>query len=330
MEKSQLYAELAIALENEILEALEIDCMSSTKVLSSCPVHCGDNETAFNYCFDKHRWVCWTQHCEKEHGGDLIGLIKGIRQCSFSDACNFIDKLNNGIVIDPDTIDLKRFIRASKANAKSPAKSFDIELFNKLDHNVSYFINRGYKLDTLHAFKAFQCKKDLHPLKGRACLPIFKDNAIIGFTGRATDNTMPKWQHYPSKIETSETFFGINLAEPFIRETGVAILTEGPLDVMRMYELKFPFTVATLGLGISLDQIKILLRLGVKSVILGLDPDLAGDSAAIKWRKKLEQFFKVSELELTCDPGKLTSGEQILPQIRKVLEEVKMRYHIGM
>lgn len=71
-----------------------------------CLLHRGSNPTAYSWREDG-RWYCFS--CG--HGGDRIGLVRAVRQCSFAEALQFLAELA-GVEHRPDKIPRKE-IRAS-------------------------------------------------------------------------------------------------------------------------------------------------------------------------------------------------------------------------
>ncbi len=58
-----------------------------------CPVHEGDNPKAFHAwiredALDKPPfiWRCFTNNCHQDFGATAIGLVRGVKQCSFREA----------------------------------------------------------------------------------------------------------------------------------------------------------------------------------------------------------------------------------------------------
>jgi hypothetical protein len=51
-------------------------------LVGSCPIHGGDNTTAFNIFTSGHtftgNWICYTHHCEKSFVNNSIGFIRGL------------------------------------------------------------------------------------------------------------------------------------------------------------------------------------------------------------------------------------------------------------
>ena len=79
-------------------------------LVGSCPIHGGDNTTAFNIFTSGHtfvgNWICYTHHCEKSFVNNAIGFIRGLishhqynwskngdKTASFSETLKLITKL---------------------------------------------------------------------------------------------------------------------------------------------------------------------------------------------------------------------------------------------
>ncbi len=54
-----------------------------------CPLHSGNNPTAFHVHMEKEVWNCFTA-CG---GGDVVDLIRKIEQCSYPDAARYLKSL---------------------------------------------------------------------------------------------------------------------------------------------------------------------------------------------------------------------------------------------
>lgn len=62
-----------------------------------CPLHGGDNPTAFtSYRDDPSRWHCFTQCGEGQRDGDVVDLIQRLANCSFVDALSLAVEIVEG------------------------------------------------------------------------------------------------------------------------------------------------------------------------------------------------------------------------------------------
>lgn len=120
--------------------------------------------------------------------------------------------------------------------------------------------------------------------KGRIIFPICdKYGHCVGFGGRCVgaNGNSPKYLNSPESaiFNKSELLYGFHLARNTIANTGEVYLVEGYTDVMRMHQIGFTNTIATLGTALTpqhLSQLKKLCR----KVIIFRDSDSAGQTAA--------------------------------------------------
>lgn len=316
-----------------ILDALGISVGRNGNAKCPCPVHGGDNYGGFTWSDSKKLWACWTNHCHKEYGAGLIGLVMGVEKISIGKAVDFIfDTLK----INCDNIDLNQLENTSfilKTNKKlheTPTQVFDYQQVQKLDHKVEYFHKRNFNYETLDKFMAFQCEKTGHNLNGRACLPILdENNQVVGFTGRVIDDKKispycSKWLHFPYELKKEKILYGLNWNKEAIAKDKIATLVEGPLDMWKLYENGVETVVAILGNYISEYQIQLLINLGVTTLVPLFDPDEGGKIALQSVINKGGIYFRIDDSiqkTLVTDPGEM-SPEEIQEIIKKPLEKI--------
>jgi DNA primase len=105
---------------------------------------------------------------------------------------------------------------------------------------------------------------------------------IAGFGARAiAEGDEPKYLNSPETpvFRKGRLLYGLPIARPGIRERGVAIVSEGYLDVIRLHANGFTNAVSTCGTALTPDQARLLARLQVDALLL-YDGDDAGVRAA--------------------------------------------------
>lgn len=123
--------------------------------------------------------------------------------------------------------------------------------------------------------------------RGRIMFPIRDaQGQTVGFTARqlpGSDDKMGKYINSPASIiyDKSKILFGLDKAKSYIRESGVAVLMEGQMDVITAHQFGFKNTIASSGTALSEEQLNMLKRFA-STVILALDSDRAGQDAAEK------------------------------------------------
>ena len=120
--------------------------------------------------------------------------------------------------------------------------------------------------------------------KGRIIFPICdKYGHCVGFGGRilTNDKKQPKYINSAESdlFDKSNLLYGFHLARNTIANTGEVYLVEGYTDVMRMHQIGFANTVATLGTALTPQHLAQLKKL-CRKVIIFRDSDSAGQTAA--------------------------------------------------
>lgn len=120
--------------------------------------------------------------------------------------------------------------------------------------------------------------------KGRIIFPIAdKYGHCVGFGGRilTNDKKQPKYINSAESdlFDKSNLLYGFHLARNTIANTGEVYLVEGYTDVMRMHQIGFANTVATLGTALTPQHLAQLKKL-CRKVIIFRDSDSAGQTAA--------------------------------------------------
>lgn len=300
----------------EILEALGLQADRNGDVYCSCPVHGGDNRNGFSYKASIGRWSCWTHHCEKEFGSNLMGLIRGVHDFSYPQACNWLKENFKSSIVD-DSIRLskenKKFIGEVSRNVEHTSeKIYPPEILSRMNHHVEYFLSRGLEPKTLAFFKCFNGLKG--NFNNRSCFTIFNlDGDIVGFGGRKNDEAeqCSKW-YYNCPLSKHLLNSNHNKGSKSI------VLTEGFIDTAKIWQSGFTNVCSTFSNKISQDQIKILLKLGAKNIYLAYDNDEAGDYARQQIKEKCELYFNIHDLYFDAhDPGDM-SKEDITEMLKNV------------
>lgn len=120
--------------------------------------------------------------------------------------------------------------------------------------------------------------------KGRIIFPISdKYGHCVGFGGRilTNDKKQPKYINSAESdlFDKSNLLYGFHLARNTIANTGEVYLVEGYTDVMRMHQIGFTNTIATLGTALTPQHLAQLKKL-CRKVIIFRDSDSAGRTAA--------------------------------------------------
>lgn len=147
-------------------------------------------------------------------------------------------------------------------------------------------------------------------LRGRIIFPLFDHRGnVVGFAGRILPWTKTDLAKYVNTPETpiyhkGNVLYGLNLVRDEIKKTGYGVVVEGELDMISSWQAGVRNIVAIKGSALTVDQIRLLSRF-TKKVILALDTDFAGDTAArrgIGIAQKAGFEIKVAKLGEFKDP----------------------------
>ena len=181
--------------------------------------------------------------------------------------------------------------------------------------------------------------------RNRVIFPIINTaGKVIGFGGRALDNeAMPKYLNSPENkvFQKKNNLYALNSTRQDIGKEGSAIIVEGYMDAISLYQNGVRNVAASLGTALTENQAKLINRY-TKNVILSYDADAAGQKAALRGIEVLRgENCKVKVLHVTDgkDPDEyikkngreafLSLTENALPYIDYKLEAAKRGLNIS-
>lgn len=324
-----LIRDLANIKIDEILDALGIIYKEKYhSYVSQCPIHNGDRRDAFSWHIDRGIWKCFSRGCEEPHGCDVFGLVKGVKEISFTEAVEFVKKFVN-LSMTPEELQKlkdeksnKEFILAAKRKAEK-ARTYPADSLKKLVYH-DYLENRGYSRSIIEEYHIGACLTPGMYMSNRIVVPVVNiEGSIVGFTGRTLDEKwkdkgIPKWKHSQGCWKESN-LFNIDKAHFSISETGEAIICEGPLDVLKLVEAGVTNAVAILGKDIHNEQLTILMNAGAHSLLLALDNDKAGALGTNKALRTASSLFSIRTAKIPSNRKDV--GEMTKEEIEKVFKK---------
>jgi DNA primase len=331
MQRDKLNAikDLANRRIEDILDSLGVEYEERYNYLvGPCPVHGGDRRDAFSFLIERGIWQCFSRGCDKSYGADIIGLVRGIRQCTFKQATNFLSGFVN-LSLGPEEIqklkderENREFI-AAQQKKKQEKIVFPNSCLDKLSYHC-YLESRGYPRWLVEKYQIGACLEPGKYMSNRIVVPVLNPNCeIIGFTGRTLDENwsskgIPKWKHSRGGW-VSYNLFNIHAAAKYIEKTGIAILCEGPLDVLRLEEAGIHNGVAILGKKFYEGQMAMLAGVGATSILDALDNDAAGKVGSQGIKKTATCLFNVRRVEIP--DGLKDIGEMEAKETRRLFNE---------
>ncbi len=283
---------------------------SGSNYMGLCPFH-SEKTPSFSVNEGKQFFHCFG--CGKS--GDVIGFVQEYYKLPFMEA---VEKLaaENGIKLPErrssgPKIDYDKYHRI---NAMA-ARFFYNSLGTRGNKGLAYLKSRGLSKETITAFGLGYAPASGHALtdhlrsegvsdddmlmlglanegrnglydkfRDRVIFPIIStQDKVIGFGGRAIGDYKPKYLNSPESaiFLKKNNLFGLNLTKKEIDREQRAIIVEGYMDMISLYQNGIRNVAASLGTALTPNQAKLLCRYS-KNIILSYDSDSAGINAALR------------------------------------------------
>lgn len=173
------------------------------------------------------------------------------------------------------------------------------------DSLYSYFKAKGVDEKLLMELGLISQKdgKYYDKFRDRVMFPIINTGGkVIGFGGRAlTNEATPKYLNSPENkvFQKKNNLYALNITRQEMGKEGMAIIVEGYMDVISLYQSGVKNVAASLGTALTENQAKLVNRYA-KNVVLSYDADAAGQKAALRGIEVLKnENCKVKVLHVT-------------------------------
>lgn len=175
--------------------------------------------------------------------------------------------------------------------------------------------------------------------RGRIIFPIFSPNGrVIAFGGRIMENT-PNAAKYLNSPESPiylkrKTLYGLFHSKDEIRKMDKAILVEGYIDLISLYQAGIKNVVASCGTALTEDQVQMLSRY-TKNIVVFYDADPAGIKASLRSIELLVKHdfeVRIAELPQGEDPDSFVKNsgrhefEEVMKRALNFLEYQTFQY----
>ncbi len=281
-----------------------------------CPFH-SEKTPSFTVSDEKQIYHCFGCH----NGGNVFKFLMEYKKISFIEAVQEIaEQYNIELKYDDSYPEAQSEQEILFDINTEVARYFSNNLLNDEEGQIArdYFQKRNIKVQTMRAFglgyalngwenlvsflkqknidleKALQLgligrNKDgrvYDKLAGRIIFPIFSPNGrVVAFAGRKLreDDTGGKYINSPESIiyVKGRVLYGLSFAKDEIRKLDKAIIVEGYMDLISLYQAGIKNVVAVSGTALTDDQAQLLSRY-TKNAVLLFDADTAGISASMR------------------------------------------------
>ena len=321
------------------------NCLFHEEKTPSCKIN--EDQASF-YCFG-----CGAK-------GDIFTLYTDLYNYTFLDAVKELSQQVGVIINFNDTADFKKENIAQDI-LELAAKWFNNNL-NNAEANVcnQYLKNRNLSKETIKNFQlgySFNSKTSLYAyLKNKSFsdADLLKSNIVkfdknkkikdffykrlifpirsiqgrvVGFGGRALDNSNPKYINSPESnlFQKRYLLYNLDKAKLTARKKRNILISEGYMDVISLYQNGITSIVAPLGTALTEDQLKLAWKYSPKPTIM-----FDGDSAGIRASYKVaimalplisdKNFIQFVELPNGYDPDSFInklSLQQFIRELKK-------------
>ncbi len=228
------------------------------------------------------------QSPEQRQNSERLDVLRGLMHTAADAYHNAL--LDAKVEGQPDVL---RYTREKRGFSDTTITTFKIGYAppgwtHMLDHLKTLGYSDADVIEVGLALKNEDSGRVYDRFRNRLIIPIRDERGrVIGFGARALaaeDN--PKYLNSPQTalFDKSRTLFGLDMAKTSIRETEVAVIVEGYMDVIQAHQAGFKNVVAQMGTAMTETQLRLLTR-SAKKIILALDSDAAGQNAT---RRSLE------------------------------------------
>jgi DNA primase len=284
------------------------------RLFGPCPIHGGDNPSAFVVSISKNQWYCFSQ-CRT--GGDVIELVRRLDHLSYRQTAARLASLTSLSPLSPMGQSTASSAAKPHADRQSrqehpsrrvqPFRPYTRRLF--LDPDSPFLQQKGISTRTARAFEA-----GVYHGPGflQDCIGVRLHDSSgkpLGYLGRRLDRqqamTYGKWK-LPSRLPKRQILYGFHRVANFLHRA--LCIVECPWGVMRLHQLGVP-AVALLGAYLSEPQRQLLTT--VKRVVIILDGDSTGRTASTQVKESLIDTtdVKIVNLPDNLDPDELSDQE---------------------
>ncbi len=341
---------------------------AGTNYKGCCPFH---NEKTPSFVVSEQKQIFTCFGCGET--GDVIQFAQRYYHLEFPEA---VEKLarENGITIKQSGTEDKDREKYYEIN-KEAARFFYRSFTESKNAGYTYMKKRGiedstlkkfgigYADDTWNSLYRFFKEKGVEEkillelglisekngqfydkFRNRVIFPIINTaGRVIGFGGRAIGDAQPKYLNSPENrvFQKKNNLYALNICKQDIAKQNSAIMVEGYMDVISLYQAGVHNAIASLGTALTDNQARLIKRY-TRNVILSYDADQAGRKAALRGIDVLGgQDCRVRVLHVTDgkDPDEfikqhgreafLALTEKALPMIDYKLDALKQNLNLA-
>jgi DNA primase len=312
-----------------------------------CPIHGGDNRTAFAWKRNINKWQCFTKNCGENTSRDIFAFISLKLQIPFHKAAELLAERYH-FTLEKGTLgDMEAYKSSDLAKTSSYVKEFntrskyvvnnlpalkDLPGYDpdNLDTMIKYLNSRGYMYDDISIFNFYPMIDSCGIL--RMGIPVYDDsNRIVGVNARLMNTVidypetvmkdgkeLPVPKYKMTSFQKGSVLYNLNNAKAHALKDGL-ILTEGQLDVSRLHTYGIYNSVCTMGTSLTTQQVSLIYRCAFKLTFL-LEEGEAARKGVAKSLKNLATGIKLYIAELPSGDADSNTKEVVTATLDEAIE----------
>lgn len=295
------------------------DNQDNENIYCQCPFHKGTGKTPQNFSINRNSglWICFSRKCGS---GDIVKFVQKKENCGVLDAKRLIAKRFSY----SDGHSWSSLTRSSVYGGLSKPEGPLLRLqwpgnLSLIPFNHPFLAKRPVSATAAMHFRLAVDFSDL----SWVWFPVYQSRKLRGFTKRSIfKKPLKKWRHIPG-LQVSRLLYGYDNAI----ESPWVIVTEGPLDAIRFWDLGFKNAVSLFGTTLGRTQ-KAIIKSKWRKILVAMDGDEPGRDAAASIAEQLKgraDYLGVLTFPGDKDPGDLTSKEEFLEYCRSNVEVLVSR-----
>lgn len=260
-----------------------------------CPIHGGTDDYNFAVDDELGLWNCFS-HCG---GGDVISLFAKLENISNLEAAK---RMTEAFRINPGFTSPSFRSMVNEVKLWTPSEPQE-EIV--LPDNRPLNGYRGYSTEAIRHF-------DLRLVNTGVLIPIRDgDGRCVGYAVRQV-TLQPKYLN-STNLRKNELLYGWFENKNDIIEKKKVIVCEGQFSAIRCWDKGFRNVVATMGAGMSPNQVHLIVPY-INRVVVLYDGDSKGREAASKIKENFSTLFEVEIVDLPdgTDPDTVADLNQFL------------------
>ncbi len=347
----------------DMLTELHVDyTRSNRRLFGPCPVHGGDNPSAWNLYPEgddvRGIWFCHTRNCHKKWKRTLVGFVhalitqNGRQDLKWTAAVDWMVKflgykhITEVKTPDAATLERQRYNNMTRRFNIMPnaqhTRVWTPEKYRKAVEIPSpYYVGRNYSPDTLRRYEVGHASRT-----NRSVVPVYDADhkVIVGMTARTHWDKCGDcgYYHDPNRacpklivdqinackwknspgFEAAHYLYNLWFAQQAIMDSSTIILVEGPGDVWRLEEAGIKNSVAIFGTDLTEEQLTLIESSWAMNVVVLTDNDDAGRTASQAIKDKLKRTHRLYFPSLEAHDVGDLQTDQVTDDIAPVLERI--------